>query len=117
VVALHLLGNCIGAVAGAWLLTVRYRLVREVSGSTCLEVTCSPFVRSSSSSRPRCLLALGGARLAPAQAVSADLFLSEYIEGTSNNRAPRLGRARAKPAPGFIGSLKLVRVSAKELAI
>jgi predicted extracellular nuclease len=33
------------------------------------------------------LLALAGARLGPAQAVSTDLFLSEYIEGTSNNKA------------------------------
>ncbi|HET6643801.1 MAG TPA: Ig-like domain-containing protein [Gaiellaceae bacterium] len=33
------------------------------------------------------LLALAGARLEPAKALSADLFFSEYIEGSSNNKA------------------------------
>jgi predicted extracellular nuclease len=33
------------------------------------------------------VLALAGARLGPARAVSTDLFLSEYIEGSSNNKA------------------------------
>jgi uncharacterized protein len=33
------------------------------------------------------LLALAGARLEPAKATSADLFFSEYIEGSSNNKA------------------------------
>jgi predicted extracellular nuclease len=33
------------------------------------------------------VLALAGARLEPAKAVSTDLFVSEYIEGSSNNKA------------------------------
>jgi predicted extracellular nuclease len=33
------------------------------------------------------VLALAGARLDPAKAVSTDLFFSEYIEGSSNNKA------------------------------
>jgi predicted extracellular nuclease len=43
------------------------------------------------------LLALGGARLVPAQAVSADLFFSEYIEGTSNNKALELFNGTGAP--------------------
>jgi predicted extracellular nuclease len=43
------------------------------------------------------LLALGGARLAPAQAVSTDLFLSEYVEGTSNNKALELFNGTGAP--------------------
>jgi predicted extracellular nuclease len=33
------------------------------------------------------LLALAGARVGPAEAVPTELFISEYIEGTSNNKA------------------------------
>jgi predicted extracellular nuclease len=43
------------------------------------------------------LLALGGARLAPAEAVSADLFFSEYVEGTSNNKALELFNGTGAP--------------------
>jgi len=43
------------------------------------------------------LLALGGARLAPAEAVSADLFFSEYVEGTSQNKALELFNGTGAP--------------------
>ena len=43
------------------------------------------------------LLALAGARLGPAQAVSTDLFLSEYIEGTSNNKALEIFNGTGSP--------------------
>jgi uncharacterized protein len=49
------------------------------------------------------LLALGGARLAPAQAVSADLFFSEYVEGTSNNKALEIFNGTGAPVDLAVG--------------
>jgi predicted extracellular nuclease len=43
------------------------------------------------------LLVLGGAGIAPAQAVSTELFFSEYIEGTSNNKALELFNGTGAP--------------------
>jgi predicted extracellular nuclease len=49
------------------------------------------------------LLALGGARLAPAQAVSTELFFSEYVEGTSNNKALELFNGTGAPIDLAVG--------------
>jgi predicted extracellular nuclease len=43
------------------------------------------------------LLAVGGVRLGPAEAVSADLFFSEYVEGTSNNKALEIFNGTGAP--------------------
>jgi predicted extracellular nuclease len=43
------------------------------------------------------LLALAGARLEPAEATPADLFFSEYIEGTSNNKALEIFNGTGSP--------------------
>jgi uncharacterized protein len=43
------------------------------------------------------LIALAGARLQPAGAASTDLFFSEYIEGTSNNKALEIFNGTGSP--------------------
>jgi uncharacterized protein len=43
------------------------------------------------------LLALAGARLEPAGAVSPDLFFSEYVEGSSNNKALEIFNGTGAP--------------------
>jgi predicted extracellular nuclease len=43
------------------------------------------------------LIALAGARLQPAGAASTDLFFSEYIEGTSNNKALEIFNGTGAP--------------------
>jgi predicted extracellular nuclease len=55
------------------------------------------------------LLALAGARLAPAEAMPTELFFSEYIEGTSNNKALEIfngtGSAVNLTAGGYVVSM------------
>jgi hypothetical protein len=43
------------------------------------------------------LLALAGARVGPAEAMPAELFFSEYIEGTSNNKALEIFNGTGSP--------------------
>ena len=43
------------------------------------------------------LLALAGARVGPAEAVPTELFFSEYIEGTSNNKAVEIYNGTGSP--------------------
>ena len=57
--------------------------------------SCRPFFLAAIAAL--CLLALAGARLEPAAAVSSDLFISEYIEGTSNNKAIEIYNGTGAP--------------------
>ncbi len=43
------------------------------------------------------LAALGGARVDRAEAVATDLFISEYVEGSSNNKAIEIFNGTAAP--------------------
>jgi predicted extracellular nuclease len=55
------------------------------------------------------LLALTGARVGPAEAVPTELFISEYIEGTSNNKAIEIFNGTGAPvnltAGGYVVSM------------
>ena len=55
------------------------------------------------------LLALAGARVGPAEAVPTELFFSEYIEGTSNNKALEIFNGTGAPvnltAGGYVVSM------------
>ena len=55
------------------------------------------------------LLALAGARVGPAEAVPTELFFSEYVEGTSNNKALEIFNGTGAPvnltAGGYVVSM------------